>query len=67
MIAWWTSAGTTYGALSVETKSVSYVNGRENQTVISGIYLDASKSSEMYGRTSTVQPASMSVLACIKT
>ena len=65
LIAWWTS-GTTSGALSVQTKSDRYVNGNEGQTTVSGIYFDASKASEMYGRNSTVQPASMRCLACIK-
>ena len=66
LIAWWTS-GTTSGALSVQTKSERYVNGNEGQTTVSGISFDASKASEMYGRTSTVQPASLRFIACIKT
>lgn len=66
LIAWWNS-GTTSGALSVQTQSTSYVNGNERQTTVSGISFDASKASDMYGRTSTVQPASLRVIACIKT
>jgi hypothetical protein len=67
LIAWWNNKGTTSGALSVQTKSTTYVSGQEPQTVVSYISFDASKSSEMYGRTSTVQPASLQSLACIKT
>lgn len=65
LIAWWVS-GTTSGALSVQTQSARYVNGNEGQTTVSGIYFDASKASEMYGRNSTVQPSSLQLLACIK-
>ena len=66
LIAWWVS-GTTSGALSVQTQSTRYVGGNEGQTTVSGIYFDASKASDMYGRTSTVQPNSLRVIACIKT
>ena len=62
---WWN--GTASGAFSISTRSVNSIAGQEWQKVVSEVSFDASKSSEMYGRTSTVQPASLQSLACIKT
>ena len=56
------------GALFAEGSGLRFSGGVDtsntDQNVIS---LNASLSSDLFGKSSTVQPASMSVLACVKT
>lgn len=51
----WTSASGT-GALYSTSKSYNFVNGQNSQTVVDGIYIDASRSNPTYGNSTTVQP-----------
>lgn len=56
----WTSAGGT-GALYSTSQSYNFVNGSNSQTIVNGIYVDASLSNSIYGKSSTVQPQTTKV------
>lgn len=61
----WTGASGS-GCLWTNSGSGTFVEGQYPQTYTRSLYIDASKSSSIYGASTTVQPASYTVMYYIK-
>nr|DAT24627.1 MAG TPA: tail fiber protein [Caudoviricetes sp.] len=65
----WNTIGSRWGAIDTELRDVSVyftTIGGNNQHTVAGFNLDASRSSSIYGQSSTVQPPALCLLPCIR-
>lgn len=65
----WGTIGSRWGAIDAEIRPVSLymdTTGGETQNTVAGFNIDASRSSSIYGQSSTVQPPALCLLPCIR-
>lgn len=65
----WNTIGSRWGAIDAEIRNVSIyftTSGGNNQYTVAGFNIDASRSSSIYGQSSTVQPPALCLLPCIR-
>lgn len=65
----WYTIGYRWGAIDTEVRIVSdyfNVNRGDDQNTVAGFNIDASRSSSIYGNSSTVQPPALCLLPCIR-
>lgn len=65
----WNTIGSRWGAIDAELRNVSIyftTSGGNNQYTVAGFNIDASRSSSIYGQSSTVQPPALCLLPCIR-
>ena len=65
----WNTIGSRWGAIDAEIRNVSIyftTSGGNNQHTVAGFNIDASRSSSIYGQSSTVQPPALCLLPCIR-
>ena len=65
----WNTIGNRWGAIDAEIRPLSNyftVSGGNTQTTVGGFSINASRSSSIYGNSSTVQPPALCLLPCIR-
>lgn len=65
----WNTISSRWGAIDTELRNVSLyftTIGGNNQYTVAGFNIDASRSSSIYGKSSTVQPPALCLLPCIR-
>lgn len=65
----WETIGIRWGAIDAEARNVSdyfTVSRGDTQNTVAGFNIDASRSSSIYGNSSTVQPPALCLLPCIR-
>lgn len=65
----WNTISDHWGAIGTEIRPLSSyfnVSGGGTQTTVGGFNIDASRSSSIYGQSSTVQPPALCLLPCIR-
>lgn len=65
----WNTIGDRWGAIDTEIRPLSNyftVGGGDSQRTVGGFSIDASRSSSIYGQSSTVQPPALCLLPCIR-
>lgn len=65
----WNTIGSRWGAIDAEARLVSdyfTITRGNTQNTVAGFNIDASRSSSIYGQSSTVQPPALCLLPCIR-
>ena len=65
----WFTIGNRWGAIDAEIRPLSNYftfSGGDTQSTVGGFNIDASRSSSIYGKSSTVQPPALCLLPCIR-
>lgn len=65
----WATIGSRWGAIDAEIRDVSLFIATtvgDKQNTVAGFNIDASRSSSIYGQSSTVQPPALCLLPCIR-